>query len=119
MKDGEDGAKFAFKLVPVEIGVDADGEPVTSCIVESASLASVGNKKEPKPGSIERTLLDAIRDDPSIDGRVSIAAIVEAVAKKLPKPEDRDTRKQHLARALRALASKGFIAVEGEQCRIL
>jgi hypothetical protein len=119
MKDGEDGAKFAFNLVPIDIGVDADGDQITSCIVESALLVPAGNKKQPKPGSIERTLLDAIRDDPSVDGWVAIDAIVDATMKQLPKPEDRDTRKQHLMRALRALASKGFIAIEGKRCRIL
>ena len=40
LKDGEDGAKFAFKLVPVEIGLDADGDPVNSCIVESLAVVT-------------------------------------------------------------------------------
>lgn len=32
-KDGEPAQDFTFRLVPVEIGVNADGEAVTSCIV--------------------------------------------------------------------------------------
>ena len=37
-KDGEDGNVFLFNLKQVEIGVDDDGEAVTSCIVEHSSV---------------------------------------------------------------------------------
>lgn len=33
-KDAEPPAPMEFKLIPVEIGTDEDGEPITSCIVE-------------------------------------------------------------------------------------
>jgi len=117
LKDGEDGAKFAFKLVPIEICIDADGDPVISCVLEYLAVAPPGTTKAPRPGTIERTLLDAIRGDLSIDGRISISSVIETVEGLLPQPEGRDTRKQHLSRALRALAAKGLIAIEGEKCR--
>jgi hypothetical protein len=120
MKDGEDGAEFAFKLVPVEIGVDADGDPVTSCVVEPLSVAPAGTrKKEPPPGTVQRALLDAIRDDPSADQRVSVSGVIEAAMLLLPTRTGRDLRRQHLKRALGILASKGFITVEGDICRAL
>ena len=119
LKDGEDGAKFAFRLVPVQIAFDADGEPVNSCIVESLAVVPANNKREPRPGTIERALLEAIRGDLSTDGLVSVSLVIETVVSQLPRPEGRDTRKQHLSRALRALAAKGLIAIEGEQCRSL
>ena len=118
MKDGEDGAKFAFKLVPVEVGVDSDKEPVTSCVVEPVAAVPSGHRKDPQPGSKERTLLDAIRNAASIDG-IGTVSVVETVVKQLPKPDGRDTRKQHLTRALQALATKGFIIIEGDTCRAL
>lgn len=37
-KDGEDGNVFLFSLKQVEIGVDDDGETVTSCIVEHSTV---------------------------------------------------------------------------------
>lgn len=119
LKDGEDGAKLGFKLVPVEIAIDADGEPVYSCIVESLPVAPLNNSKEPRPGTIERALMDAIRGDVSMDGLVSISSVIQTVVSQLPRPEGRDTRRQHLSRALRALAAKGLIAIEGEKCRSL
>jgi hypothetical protein len=33
-KDGEEGVRFAFRLKPVQIGTDEDGNPVSSCVVE-------------------------------------------------------------------------------------
>jgi hypothetical protein len=118
MKDGEDGAKFAFKLMPVEIGVDVDGEPVSSCVVEPLAVVPPGSRREPHPGSVERTLFDAIRDDPSVDGWISISTVVETAEPLLPVPNGRDTRRQHLMRALRALATKGLITIEGGLCRL-
>ncbi len=38
VKDGEAGRKFAFGLKQVELGVDPDGDPVTSCIVDWRDL---------------------------------------------------------------------------------
>jgi hypothetical protein len=119
MKDGEDGGEFAFKLVPVELGSDADGDPVTSCVVEQLSVVPAGTRKEPRPKSVERILLDAIRDDPSVDEHVSVPAAIDAALLLLPKPSGRDTRRQHLMRALHKLASRGFIVVEGDICRLL
>lgn len=33
-KDDADGEQFAFKLVVKELGTDADGDPITTCVVE-------------------------------------------------------------------------------------
>jgi len=119
LKDGEDGAKFFFKLVPVDIGIDPDGEPVTSCVVEPLPVTPTSHRKEPRPGTDERAMLDAIRDSPLKDGWASISSVIETIVPQFPKPEGRDTRRQHLLRALRALAAKALISVEGELCRAL
>ncbi|SEQ90777.1 helicase RepA family protein [Thalassovita taeanensis] len=42
VKDGEDGAKFGFRLQTVKIGIDEDGDEITSCVVipdESGSIS--------------------------------------------------------------------------------
>jgi hypothetical protein len=119
MKDGEDGAEFAFKLARVELGVDSDGDAIASCVVEPLAVIPKGTRKDPRPGSVARTLLDAIRDDPSADGRVSVSGVIEAAMLLLPTRTGRDLRRQHLKRALDELESKGFITVEGDICRAL
>jgi hypothetical protein len=34
VKDGADGVSEGFKLLEVELGIDADGDPITSCVVQ-------------------------------------------------------------------------------------
>ena len=53
-KDGEIGLTFVSRLKVVEIGIDQDGDPITSCVVEAveglvASEAGKRGKKQPKP----------------------------------------------------------------------
>jgi len=35
LKDGVEGATIVSRLQPVEVGTDADGDPITSCVVEA------------------------------------------------------------------------------------
>lgn len=44
-RDLEGDKSFRFKLVPVRLGVDGDGDPVTSCVVDLAT----SDKNEPAP----------------------------------------------------------------------
>jgi hypothetical protein len=39
LKDGEDGITFSFRLKQVQLGVDDDGDPITTCVVEHISEA--------------------------------------------------------------------------------
>jgi hypothetical protein len=45
-KDGEDGKSTPFRLMVHDLGIDPDGEPITSCTVEAAN-ASIFVKKPP------------------------------------------------------------------------
>lgn len=44
-KDGKDGEKHGFRLEVVDLGVDADGDPVTSCVVVPDAGAAAGFTK--------------------------------------------------------------------------
>ncbi len=64
-KDGPDGQSFAFRLESVHLGLDADGESVTSCVVER-NTSVIFQKPEPsgkdqKPALklIKQTLLNS------------------------------------------------------------
>lgn len=50
-KEGEDGVSFRFVLPQVEIGTDADGDKITSCIVSPP--AGETDKDAPKSGAIQ------------------------------------------------------------------
>ena len=56
MKDSEEPDPIEFKLVPVQIGTDEDGEPLTSCIVAYGSRS-----EKQKIASLTGTEKEAIR----------------------------------------------------------
>lgn len=60
-KDGADGKTHPFTLRVVELGMDEDGEPVTSCVVqpEEAPSESVRRALPPKAGN-QRVIWDAL-----------------------------------------------------------
>ncbi|PIY00770.1 MAG: hypothetical protein CO070_03345 [Gallionellales bacterium CG_4_9_14_0_8_um_filter_55_61] len=60
-KDGEDGASHPFKLEVVELGIDEDGEPITSCVVHPLEDVAGSIKKVPPPKSgNQRAIWDAL-----------------------------------------------------------
>jgi hypothetical protein len=46
-KDAEVGLRFVSRLKVVEIGVDQDGDPITSCVVEPVENADVSDHSAP------------------------------------------------------------------------
>ncbi|KWT72398.1 hypothetical protein APY04_0192 [Hyphomicrobium sulfonivorans] len=48
VKDGEEGPLFDFRLQQMKLGVDVDGVPVTTCVVEKSAPAQ-GEEKKPRP----------------------------------------------------------------------
>lgn len=60
-KDGADGDAHPFRLEVVQLAPDADGEPVSSCVVRrDMAAADVARAKLPQGGN-QRIVLDALR----------------------------------------------------------
>ncbi|RQR95306.1 helicase [Burkholderia sp. Bp8994] len=68
-KDDADGARYAFSLRVVDLGDDEDGEPVTSCVIESDAAASP-NRQRKMPTGGAKIGLDALVEVISDRGRV-------------------------------------------------
>jgi RecA/RadA recombinase len=110
MKDGEDGMRFAFKLEQVNLGTDADGDPVTSCVVvpiEAPRTAPEIGKQVKRRGRIETHILETMHTFGDRDA-VSVQELVDAAVAELPEPEEgkRDTRRQHVTRAITNLSKE-------------
>lgn len=60
LKDGEDGLSFPFKLESVNLGIDEEGDPITSCVAVS-DLFRI-NKPKPPRGKNQGLVLAAIKD---------------------------------------------------------
>jgi hypothetical protein len=50
-RDGAEGFLFSFSLEEVEIGEDAEGDPITSCIVKETNSAPKHKPRRPDPES--------------------------------------------------------------------
>lgn len=121
MKDGEDGAKFGFKLEVLQVGVDSDGDAVTSCAVvptdavpQAKETSSKGLRRR---GRIENHVLEVLALlEPEIQ-TIKVDELVKRCADMLPPPEEgkRDTRRQHVNRAIQMLGKEkdGPISVAG------
>lgn len=60
-KDGEDGEAHPFRLDVVELGLDAEGWPITSCVVEpEEQAADVVNRARLPHGGNQRILWDGL-----------------------------------------------------------
>jgi hypothetical protein len=70
-KDGAVGLRFASRLVPVEIGRDEDGDPITSCVIEPMEHTAALPKKSPlKLTKAAQTALRALHEAISEMGAV-------------------------------------------------
>lgn len=105
-KDGEDGAVFGFNLLSVTIGIDDEGDDITSCIVEAVEGAPVARQPRPQ-GPWEHAVHSAIVDLLPLDGgSVAVEDVITEAAGRQPQdPEKRDRRREY---TMRAITSPGF-----------
>lgn len=106
-KDGEDGLAWGFALEVVQLGVDEDLDPITSCVVVEAEIP-VGGVAERKLGPVETVVNAVIQEfaQAQTEG-IEVGAVIAESVKRLEAPQDgkRDTRKQRVRRAVEALTS--------------
>lgn len=71
-KDDEDGRLWGFRLKPVTIGEDADGDPITSCVIDYTDAPAPKSKRRDKvQETAERIVTDALKAVLSTQGRVA------------------------------------------------
>jgi hypothetical protein len=121
MKDGEDGIRFGFKLEVVEVGIDYDGDVITSCVAVETELSApaadpADRKGIKRRGRVENHLLEIMTlfGDQSV---VSAVDLIDRAVADMPAPEagKRDTRRQSVVRAIQTLSKEkdGPLRMEG------
>lgn len=121
-RDGASGARFPFDLDIVEMGQDADGDPITTCVVRQLDEAAARPAKPREPsGVIQRLLLRTLRtlvhergEARAIGRAVPVELLVEHAATKLPGKKEPWRARQHLIQSLTALQAHGFANVADE-----
>lgn len=120
MKDGEDGVRWGFKLEVVELGLDYDGDIITSCVAVEADAPPQTMTDDrngvKRRGRVENHVLEIMTlfADKSI---VSAGELIDSAVAALPAPEEgrRDTRRQVVTRAIQLLSKEkdGPLRMEG------
>lgn len=111
-KDGEDGAVFAFGLLPVRVGEDEDGEAIVSCVVEYQHEAPPP-AREPK-GAWEKAVLQMVHELAGLgDEPLTVGAIIDNVVRTMPHDPagGRDRRRECARRAIESLSKSAFFYV--------
>jgi hypothetical protein len=107
-KDGDDSASFDFKLRSIMVGVDDDGDEVTSCVVEH--IDPPAQVRKPK-GALQQRVLQVFTTL-AFDGPVSLEALIDAAVEAEPKPEGHDRRRETVRRAITSLDESAFFCVK-------
>ena len=104
-KDGEDGLQWGFGLEVVQLGVDEDLDPITSCVVIEAALPS--GQPTRQLGPVELVVNEVIQEFAQAGtAGIEVKHVIAEAVKRLPAPPEgakRDTRKQRINRALKTL----------------
>lgn len=126
VRDGVAGERFAFQLEPVEIGTDADGEAVVTCLLNHDSTARAAKRADPG-GRNQKLILTAMRGLVADAGEpmpgtsaipkgakaVLFPALLTRVAPKFPDTPEWRVR-QRLSDALMSLQASGHVGVHNE-----
>jgi hypothetical protein len=114
LKDLGDFEQFSFKLNVVQLGVDADGESVSSCVVEHLDTAPRTETRKLALKGLPKLVHDTLAVmAPS--GTCNVDDLIDGVKVKLPKGEGRDIRRQNISSAIsRSLIPNGHAYMQGE-----
>jgi len=111
LKNAADGQRYGFKLIPVAVGQDGDGDPITSCVLEHT--AATGRVAQREPKKVEKVVL-RVAGDLMIGGDVSVADLIEACVDQMPfdpSVTKRDKRRHHVLRAIESLSERGALVI--------
>lgn len=105
-KDGIDNLSWAFTLESVLVGLDDDGDEVTSLVVVETDMPAPDKPvAKRKLGAWEQVVLDAIALVDAGVTQMGLEVLVDHVVATVPPPEEgvRDVRRQRVVRAVRSL----------------
>lgn len=111
LKDGVDGKGFSFKLKTVMLGLDDDGDEVTSCVIEHTDDPKVQKPLYKPSGTYAKAVLDAASNSIQYGDTIELDELITVAVDRVPAVEKgkRDTRKQNISRAIQKLVVDGHL----------
>lgn len=115
LKDGEDGIELGFRLATVPVGLDADGDVITSCVVEHTTKTAKDKARNEPKGAVEKLVRGVVLDLLTVgDSTVPVATIIDAAVDRLPHDEGKkDQRRYRVSRALESLIEARSLTCSG------
>jgi stage V sporulation protein SpoVS len=121
LKDGPgQGREYGFRLETVVLGLDEDGEEITSCVVH-ATDGQVRKVAQAKLGEYERAVLDAVEESAGVaNTAVDLELVIQAAVSKVPfVGGGEDRRRDNVKRAAANLCDKkGLLVRDGVGLRL-
>ena len=113
-KDGEEGLQWFFDLKEVPIGMDDDGDVITSCVMDYEVEAPVKGKKDMRLGEWEKLVLDVVNHfGEAQQAGIEKKAVVDEAVRRHKAAGGEDARcRDKCSRAVGSLAGKGFFVLE-------
>lgn len=71
IRDGVAGEQFPFSLQPIELGLDQDGEPITTCLLDVAETGATPKRDMKGLGRNQKQILGVLKTLVSEEGRRS------------------------------------------------
>ena len=115
VKDGEDGLTYHFNLEPVFLGIDEDGDEITSCV----AVGDYFRTKQPKAptGKHQNSILNALRTNFTTKQWIPVTDVLALAESALP--EELRNKKQRIKEALDVLVQLEHIEQGGDEYKIL
>jgi|GEM_PF-1031292 len=125
MKDGDDSKQWGFRLTTVGLGLDSDGDMMSSCVVEyeDPPRAKIAAPRQPKGGKQKLVLEKARALGAATPQGAPSAAIIDAAVNSMPydptlsegSKKPRDQRRGNVVRCLSGLCEQEFLVTLGDR----
>ena len=113
-KDGMEGLSFPFRLQDVQLGVDEDGDPITSCVLEFVEDTQAPRTRMPK-GIWKQQVWKSVLECCELSGEdAAIESVLRYAVERMPKEAGKkDRRWSEARRALDGLVADDWLVVHG------
>ena len=118
LKDGSEGQELPFKLVPIVLGLDEDGDEVTSCVVEHVEHVPVHQRRGEAKGAVQKLVVRVLHELMGLDaGPVLITDLLDQSVQQMVPPEQgkRDNRRRDVGRAVDSLVAANVLRIDGDK----
>jgi len=115
--EGIAGTKLPFKLNVIPLEWDDD---VSSCVIEHLDEEVLNAKDNTRLGGSQQIVFKIAYELAGEDGAVALQDVYDEATIAMVKPAEgkRDTRPQHIKRALETLVERGYLSISADQIKL-